>query len=348
MAFHHITNPHPHKPSADLSQFYVVTPVSNPVRYKRRYELYWRFKEMCEAADVKLITVEQAFGLRPFMLTEPANPMHVQVRTVEELWHKENMINLGIQRAAEHGAREIAWIDADIRPANPPREWFEETWHELQHYEFVQMFESLMDLDQKGNALNRPTGGFMANYLRLGSPDAAELHEMALAGDPALYPYADSATTKELFLGHPGGAWAAGVDAISKVGGLVDYAILGSADHYMAYALLGTLQASTLGVTYSGAYAKRLMAWQDRAEHRIKRDVGYVPGLIMHDFHGSKAQRGYGSRWRILVDNEYDPDTDIKYDAQGLLQLETVTPRQIRLRDQTRAYFRSRNEDQAP
>ena len=72
MAFHHITNPHPHKPSADLSQFYVVTPVSNPVRYKRRYELYWRFKEMCEAADVKLITVEQAFGLRPFMLAEPA------------------------------------------------------------------------------------------------------------------------------------------------------------------------------------------------------------------------------------------------------------------------------------
>ncbi len=344
--FHHVTHPHPFKPPADLSRFFVVAVISNPVRFKRRYELYWKFKEMCDAAQVRLITVEQAFGLRQFMVTEACNPMHVQVRSFEELWLKENMINLGIQRAAEHGAREVAWIDADVRPSVPPREWFEETWHALQHYEFVQMFSTLMDLDLDGCAINKPTHGFMANYIRLGSPDAATLHEMAISGGPGVYLYPDSATTKELYLGHPGGAWAAGVDAISKVGGLIDYAILGSGDHYMAYALLGTLQASALGVTYKNvAYAKKLMAWQDRCEHWIKRDVGFVPGLVLHDFHGTKAQRGYGSRWRILVDNDYDPDIDVKLDAQGLWQLETVTPRQIKIRDQIRAYFRSRSED---
>ncbi len=143
---------HPYKPAADLSRFFVIAVISNPVRFKRRYELYWPFKEMCAAAGVNLVTVEQAFGERPFMVTEAGDPMTVRVRTVEELWHKENMINLGVKRAVEMGAREVAWVDADIRPCVHPLTWFEETWHELQHYEFVQMFESLIDLDINGAA----------------------------------------------------------------------------------------------------------------------------------------------------------------------------------------------------
>jgi hypothetical protein len=47
----------------------------------------------------------------------------------------------------------------------------------------------------------------------------------------------------------------------------------------------------------------------------------------------------------VLVNNNYDPDTDVKYDAQGLLQLETTNARQIKLRDQIREYFRTRNDD---
>lgn len=350
MTFHHITHPHPFKAQADLSHFYVITPISNPIQYKRRYELYWRFKEMCDAAAVKLITVEQAFGNRQFMVTEPGNPYHVQVRTVEELWHKENMINVGAKRALEIDplAREFAWVDADVRSTMPPRDWFEKTWHALQHYEFVQMFSDLVDLDIEDCVTSKPSRSFMANYIRLGSPDAVELRKMALANNPDVYYQPSESTTKELYLGHPGGAWAANVDAFNKVGGLIDYAILGSADHYMAYALLGALQASVLGRTYQGQYADKIMNWQARAERWIKKDVGYVAGTVTHDFHGEKKNRGYGSRWRILVDNKFNPETDVKYDAQGLLQLETWDDRQIKLRDQIRAYFRSRNEDQNP
>jgi len=106
-------SPHPFRPpaaargEARLENFYVITTVSNPNRYERRYDLYKRFEEMCRQAEVKLITVEQAFGLRQYMVTKPNDPMHVQVRTVEELWHKENMINIGIKRATEMGAREF-------------------------------------------------------------------------------------------------------------------------------------------------------------------------------------------------------------------------------------------------
>ncbi len=196
----------------------------------------------------------------------------------------------------------------------------------------------------------------MANYVRLGAPDVEQVIEAnkkmrAVPADVGGYGGVSEVASGKIasvLRGHPGGAWAANVDALNKVGGLIDYSILGAGDHYMAHALIGmldTLVSRKGELISSHAHAKKLYAWQDRAEHWIKRDVGFVHGTILHDFHGPKMQRGYGSRWRILTDGQYDPDTDIKYDAQGLLQLETVSPRQIRMRDQIRAYFRSRSED---
>jgi hypothetical protein len=70
--------------------------------------------------------------------------------------------------------------------------------------------------------------------------------------------------------------------------------------------------------------------------------IGYVPGFIRHYFHGSKENRKYSERWKILVDNHFDPYLDLKKDWQGLYQL---TDRSTKLRDDIRAYFKNRNED---
>jgi len=37
---------------ADLTHFYVITVVSNPQRFRRRFELYFKFAQQCEAAGV--------------------------------------------------------------------------------------------------------------------------------------------------------------------------------------------------------------------------------------------------------------------------------------------------------
>lgn len=335
MSFNHQTNPHPFRPAADLSDFYVITVVSNPVRFMRRYELYWRFKEMCEAAQINLITVEQAFGERPFMVTEASNVLHVQVRSFEELWLKENMINLGIERACQHGATKVAWIDADCAPMQPPRRWFEETWHALQHYEFVQMWGSMIDMDLEQQAVGCAQPSFMYNYIKYGTPTPEKFEELR-----SEYPYGSN------LFGRPGLAWAANVDAINKVGRLIDYSILGAGDWYMAHALIGSVRVVIPGnINSSQPYVSRLLHWQTLCERWIKRDVGYVPGTLWHDWHGNKKHRQYASRNEILLRAQYDPDTDVKYDAYGLLQLETWEPRQLRLRDDIRAYFRQRNED---
>lgn len=338
--------PHPelHRVPADLDQFWVVTVLSNPIRYKRRYELYWRFAEMCKQAGVKLVTVEQAFGERSFMVTSPSNPYHLQVRTVEELWHKENMINLGVKHAAvlanQQGSRvrEVAWVDADCRSVRMPRDWFEETWHQLQHYQFVQMWENLIDLDTQFNPIgeNPAQPSFMANYVKYGNPNPDAFR--AIESENDAYGYSGK------IFGRPGLAWAANIDAFNQVGGLIDYAILGAGDWYMAHGLVGSL-VTARSEHAEGPYMRKMLNWQDLAQKWIKRDVGYVPGTVYHDFHGRKALRFYGTRGKILADCKFNPDTDLKYDHYGLLQLETWDERQMVLRDRIRAYLRSRSED---
>ncbi len=49
---------------ADLSRMVVITPYSNSPRYKIRYELYEKFRQMMEGTGVTLITAEIAFGNR--------------------------------------------------------------------------------------------------------------------------------------------------------------------------------------------------------------------------------------------------------------------------------------------
>ena len=96
-----------------LDDFYVVTVISNPVRYSRRWQLYKEFAHRMAQQNIKLFTVECALGDRNFEITSADNPMNLQVRTKSELWHKENLINLGIRHLPKN-TKYICWIDADI------------------------------------------------------------------------------------------------------------------------------------------------------------------------------------------------------------------------------------------
>jgi hypothetical protein len=95
-------------------KLYVVTCISNPVRYHSSYALYQGFRKRVNDAGAILYTVEMAFGDRPFKITDAENPHHIQVRSFFELWHKENMLNIGIRRLPIDWEY-VAWIDADVQ-----------------------------------------------------------------------------------------------------------------------------------------------------------------------------------------------------------------------------------------
>lgn len=112
----------------------------------------------------------------------------------------------------------------------------------------------------------------------------------------------------------------------------------------MALALIGKARDSLPGGVHP-QYERLLMAWQANAERFIRRDIGYVPGMLVHHWHGKKRDRRYQSRWKIVTGHQYDPTVDVKRDWQGLYKLSELGPRSVALRDDLRAYFRSRNED---
>lgn len=308
---------------------HVCTIISNPVRYASRYRLFDAFKSQNEGGHIEHWTVELAYGNRPFVVTERDNPHHLQLRTVHEVWHKENALNLMFAHVASERpeAEYFAWVDADVTFTRP--DWAYETLQQLQHYDLVQMFSHAQDVGPKFEPIGAQQIGFLYAYCN-GLPNQAQTKHHAYYGGGGGSGF-----------GHPGYAWAARRTAIDALGGLLDMCILGSADHHMALALVGELERS-VHPDLTDSFKQHLRLWGDRAERHVRRNVGYIDGLLSHHWHGRKADRRYRDRWKILTGNRYDPDTDLKRDLQGLYQL---TDRSIHLRDDLRSYFRARNED---
>jgi len=299
-----------------VSEFYVVACVMNPMRYQSRYRLYHQFAEHLVSSGVRLLTVEVAYGDLPFAVTEPGNQMHLQLRTWDILWHKENAINLGVSRLPADW-RYVAWIDADIQFINP--DWARETVHQLQHHPVVQLWQDCLDLGPTGEVIGRATS--FGYYWQIGQPMSLYWQEGYKSG-------------------HPGFAWAMQRSAFDEVGGLLDTAILGAGDHHMCGAFVGKWRQTTRQGVHPN-YQDEVGRWADRAK-ALRQDVGFVPGTILHHWHGSKVSRLYQERWEILIKHQFDPRSHLKRDWQGLYQLHQVSPA---LRDDLRRYFRARNED---
>lgn len=297
---------------------HVIAVISNPVMFASRERLCHQFvAKMLATKGVELWVAELAFGERPFAVTKAHNTRHIQVRGTDEVWHKENLINLAMQRLPQD-AKYIAWVDADIEFVDP--NWALETVHALQHYRILQPFGDCIDLGPRGEVvqLHKSFGG------------------QFIAGAPSGGAYGQSST-----FWHPGYAWAARRETLDKLGGLIDWAILGSADHHMALAMIGQAEKSLPGGIHPN-YRKALLQWQERAKTAVNMDIGHLPGTILHNWHGRKRDRKYVERWSTLIRHEYDPEVDIVRDTRGVVHL---AGNKHHLRNDLRIYFRSRNED---
>jgi hypothetical protein len=321
-----VTHPDVHAPWRQWSEdatLHVACAYSNPCRWRTRRVLMNDFRQhMQTSPNVALHVAELAYGDRPFEVTG-SDPLDVQLQTAHELWHKENILNVAIQRFPA-GWQYGAIIDADFHMTR--RDWALEAVHQLQHFDFVQLFSTYTDL----TAEHRPyrlMPSFAWNHVNRSRPDVPL--SVAYGGYGANSP------------GATGGAWAFRRGAFDAVGGLLDVCVLGSADWHMAFGLAGKRSGAPETSRCSQPYMAAVGRWQQRASV-LRANIGYVDNHAIHYFHGSKVLRGYGERWRILRDNDFDPSVDIVRDWQGIWQLAGNKPR---LRDGIRAYFRSRNED---
>lgn len=331
------------------SPLYVVTVVTNPYRYYTRYRLYRAFeKHVLDSGGIP-VTIEIAQRNRHFEVTSSDNPYHIQLRSPEtaNFWMKEMAINLVMNRIPD--MEYLAWVDADVTFTRP--DWVQETLHVLQIHKVCQMWTHAIDLGPQNEIIAKYTS-FMHTYLRehhlLGKIDrkkpakgfirkTADGRKIVCDAEGGDY-YGGSGSEGKL---HTGYAWAARRSALADLGGLIDFAILGSADRHMAYGLIGQIERSYPPNVHS-SYKRQLKRWQERALEYINYDIGVMEGTIVHHFHGSKKFRRYEDRWAILTKHQFDPVEDLIRDPQGIFRL---TEKKWKLRDDIRNYLSMRNED---
>jgi hypothetical protein len=313
----HLEN-HIHKPHlCSDNTMHVIGVCSNPVRYHSRYRLFREWREAMEkTANVKVYVVEAAFGDRQFEVTSGYEENELQLRINQDVWIKENLINLAEKRLLPRKWNYLAWVDADVFFHNPG--WALETLHQLQRYEVVQPWSDCVDLGFNGEVLNHFTSFGKGRII--GTPMQKKKHEP--------YKYY-----------HCGYAWACTRRFWESVQGLIDCAILGSADYSMAWAMINDGAGTTWGM--GRGFESRVAAWQRRAQRVNHGQVGFVNGLIRHGFHGHKANRHYQSRNEILQKHDFDADRDLYYDEQGVIKLAGKPALEAAIHQ----YNLSRNED---
>ena len=326
----HFNPAHAHRPDTIAQPLYVICPIYNPMRYRARWKLYLDFENyVLSNNEAHLVTIECAYGERAFALSKHPSDKHtlIQVRTKDDLWLKENMINIAISRLPADW-KYACYIDGDVQFARP--DWVGETLHLLQRYSFLQMFSQVQDLGPNYEVLNQYYSYVYCHHNQENVPQ--------MNGNR----YYTTTGKKGFGYWHPGFTLAFTRDALNSVGGLIDWGILGGGDTFMMYCLTGMLDHRTMPDCLGEHGMRWLKEWQNRCDQHIKRNIGYMDGTILHHWHGSRRDRSYDDRGYILTKAKFDPEVDIKKDSQGLWQL---SGNNIYLRDGIRKYMSKRNED---
>jgi hypothetical protein len=342
-----------------VPKLWVIGVCSNPVRYGTRYNLFDKWHERIKRAPgVNVFIVEVQQGEREFVVTQKDNPCHLQMRTTDELWIKENMVNRAInqitcgvgERVAGIAPAYVMWCDTDIYFEHETT-WHYETLHQLQTYDLVQCWETAVDLGPTGQIISpTPHQSFMSCYRKYGKKGYKNGSGTPLSSYYG--PTPPGGTNAPYY--HPGYVWAAKLEKFSRVGLLPERCVIGAGDHHLAMCAVGMGEHSVPYDfrTSSPYYLEMILDYQRKCERVFEGRVGFVNGSIYHWFHGRKKNRNYWGRWDCIrpkkddegkvIEGAYDPYLDVFSDAQGLLQLDGEKPQ---MRDALHDYMRARQED---
>ena len=296
----------------------VIIVISNPCLYAKRYILCKEFIKRIEEEEefVRLFVVELIYENQRYIITDKNNKNHLQIKTEIPLWHKENMINLGVKKLLPKNYKAFAWIDADIEFEN--NSWALDTLKILNgNKDIVQLFSHCIDLSNQNTNLNifNSFGYSFCNNKKY--------------------------TTKINDYWHPGFAWAITRKAYEKIDGLYDKGILGSGDNIMALSLINKCSNNDINSKYHEDYINSMKLFENKAKFLR---LGYVPGVIKHHYHGSKENRKYTERWQILIKYNYSPNIHITYDNNGII----IPTKKFNneFKEDILNYFRERKEDE--
>jgi hypothetical protein len=278
----------------------------NPGKSKRIIMNYLYTKNIMEKQGIPTFTMELVLGDSTPEVTEDKNVFHVHGNSV--MFHKERLCRLLEQKIPQTYTK-LVFCDADIIFRR--KDWYSEVSKLLDSHDIVHPFTEGIwkDLTYKQDLVKRKTS-------LLSKGDFI---------DPVF---------------HPGFVWAFRRDWYNKVG-FFDYAITGSGDTLSCAAWMDRKFPET-----SRSYPKQALkeSYEEYIE-KVKRDkprLTYMEGVVEHLWHGSRQNRKYADRHR-LIENIDGVKSILKINEDGVFEfkddvLELWNPLFTK-------YFEERNDD---
>lgn len=302
---------------------WVITVYYNPCGYKSRRSTYDTFMLTMRSSGINVLTVECAFGQDPFEL--PVSPDVIKIRSNSLLWQKERLINIGASYLPDE-CKYVAWIDCDVVFDNP--NWAIETAELLSGpYTVVQPWETCLRLEKDNRTTQTPDRS--ASFAAVTGSDLSTM-------DCGRYDRH----------GHTGYAWAIRREIIDAVG-LYEYAVSGSADHFMAHAIYGVYGFCVENaLKHDPHQINHFKRWGDLFYTYAQGKLGAVNGEIKHLWHGCLDRRDYFRRMWKITEYGYHPETDLIAMPGKSLEWQTdVLKNKPELVAYFAGYFASRLED---
>jgi len=328
-----------HNPGLAENEFAVVSCLFNPGGSNRRVQNFRKFLSGIKQSGVRCLVVELTLGSNPFQITDHEDV--IRLRTDCILWHKERLLNTGIQRLLSEGVRKIAWLDGDI--VFEDSRWPVEIVRRLETTNLCQVFETVgVHVHKNGPPLLAPSAvKYFRKYGQLFPQPVQKFGYLA----------------KGLLLGGQSGfGWAARSEVLEK-SLLFENAVVGGGDKLMfAASLVADLETARLdSLTHSNiackacghrnrsaAYTASYLEWAKQWSAAVRGEVDYARLHIRDMYHGQRTDKGYMKRHDILYQHEFNPATDVKMAVSNCLEW---TGRKRQLQREVEAYFLSRRED---
>jgi hypothetical protein len=288
----------------------VITVYYNYCQYQSRFQVSKDFIERYQNhPQINLFVVELVYQNQDFVLTNKENQNHLQLRTEHPLWHKENLINIGIQRLLPKDWKYVAWIDCNLEFEN--NDFIEKTLEKLKNNDFVQMFSLIKYKDKCKNTTEQ------------------------------FYSFVYSVLNNRFdFSSKPGGAWACTYEGYQKIGKLFDKSLCES-DCILAHALALKRnyyfreKKDVIYLNHVHQYVQNIV------NNNIS--VSCVNNIVSYFWHGNQDVRKYHLfRKQMIVKYHYNPGY-FSYDNSGVLVPSNNCSSQIL--DYIKAYFNARKED---
>ncbi len=304
---------------APADDLWIVTCYFNPQSYATRLENYHRFKAAFERSEGRLVTVECAFDNQSFVL--PGANVH----TSEGCRCDVAKGTASQPRNFWTSVRVSKGSVGRLRYIVPESSRLIHTSKLLDDFALVQPFQKVV----------YPAKG-----------------ETSFSGDSFTFTESfgsalSSAPTKQVPIGltrhgHPGFAWAARRDLLMSHG-LYEACVAGDGDHMMAHAACGNWDSRCVYSSIVGSdHRNHFRQWATEFYKDAQGRIGYVPGMILHLWHGD-IQNKKSYRNVVKLDaHEFDPTRDIRVGPGGALEWNSSKPE---LHRSLRNYFASRKED---